>query len=47
VPGDVYPHLPAGAEFHALDGVGHFVHIERPMLIAELVLDFLDRRAGG
>jgi pimeloyl-ACP methyl ester carboxylesterase len=43
-PDDVYPNLPAGAEFHALDGVGHFVHIEQPRLIADLVLDFLARR---
>jgi pimeloyl-ACP methyl ester carboxylesterase len=43
-PGDVYPNLPPGAEFHPLDGVGHFVHIEQPRLVADLVLDFLDRR---
>lgn len=43
-PGDVLPNLPPGAEFHALEGVGHFMHIEQPTRIAELVLDFLDRR---
>jgi pimeloyl-ACP methyl ester carboxylesterase len=43
-PEDVHPNLPAGAEFHALEGVGHFVHIEQPHLIAEIVLDFLRRR---
>jgi pimeloyl-ACP methyl ester carboxylesterase len=40
-PEDVLPNLPAGARFHALDGVGHFVHIEQPRLVADLVLDFL------
>jgi pimeloyl-ACP methyl ester carboxylesterase len=46
-PEDVYPNLPAGAEFHALEGVGHFVHIEQPGVVADLVLDFLDRRRDG
>jgi len=40
-PDDVYPYLPPGARFEPLDGVGHFVHIEQPDLIAGLVLDFL------
>ncbi len=42
-PSDVEPYLPMGAEFHALD-TGHFVHIERPREVADLVLDFLARR---
>lgn len=42
-PEDVTPYLPPGAEFHALEGVGHFVHIEQPRLVAELVVQFLDR----
>jgi pimeloyl-ACP methyl ester carboxylesterase len=46
-PADVEPNLPPGGEFHALPGVGHFVHIEQPRLIADLVLDFLDRRRHG
>jgi pimeloyl-ACP methyl ester carboxylesterase len=46
-PDDVMPNLPPGAEFHALDDVGHFVHIEQPRRVADLVLDFLDRRAEG
>ena len=41
LPSDVVPNLPAGARFVPLDGVGHFVHIEQPSLVAELVLDFL------
>jgi pimeloyl-ACP methyl ester carboxylesterase len=47
VPADVYPNLPAGAEFHPLEGVGHFVHIEQPRMVADLVLDFLDRRSAS
>ena len=42
-PADVQPYLPMGAEFHALD-TGHFVHIEQPAAVAEIVLDFLARR---
>jgi len=44
-PSDVTPYLPRGARFEALDGVGHFVHIEQPALVADLVLDFLGRPA--
>jgi pimeloyl-ACP methyl ester carboxylesterase len=40
-PSDVTPYLPRGARFEPLEGVGHFVHIEQPRLIADLVLDFL------
>ena len=45
-PDDVVPYLPPGAEFHPLDDVGHFVHIEQPELVSGLVLDFLDRRTA-
>lgn len=37
--------IPPGGEFHALDGVGHFVHIEQPRVVADLVIDFLERVA--
>ncbi|HEX2577886.1 MAG TPA: alpha/beta hydrolase [Aquihabitans sp.] len=40
-PEDVYPKLPAGGRFVPLDGVGHFVHIEKPAVIADLILDLL------
>ncbi len=40
-PEHVLPYLPAGARFETLDGVGHFVHIEKPRLVADLVLEFL------
>ena len=41
VPEDVHPYLPPGAEFVPLEGVGHFVHIEQPRLVADLVIEFL------
>ena len=40
-PSDVEPYLPTGATFVPLEGVGHFVHIEQPRLVADLVLEFL------
>ena len=40
-PEDVLPNLPAGGRFEALEGVGHFVHIEQPRRVADLVLEFL------
>ena len=48
-PEDVLPYLPPGAEFHALEGTGHFVHIEQSDHVAELVIDFLRRHStrGG
>jgi pimeloyl-ACP methyl ester carboxylesterase len=37
-------HLPAdGSEFEIIDGVGHFLHLERPQLIASKIRDWLDR----
>lgn len=44
-PEDVEPNLPPAGQLVALDGVGHFVHIEQPQRIARLVLDFLGRHA--
>jgi pimeloyl-ACP methyl ester carboxylesterase len=40
-PADVLPYLPPGARFEPLEGVGHFVHIEQPRRVADLVVDFL------
>lgn len=40
-PGDVEAYLPSGARFETLDGVGHFVHIEAPERVADLILEFL------
>lgn len=41
LPEDVVTNLPSGARFVPLEGVGHFVHIEQPALIADLIKDFL------
>ena len=41
LPEDVIAHLPPTARFVPLDGVGHFVHIERPDVVADLILDVL------
>jgi pimeloyl-ACP methyl ester carboxylesterase len=40
-PSDVISHLPPGGRLEVLDGVGHFLHIEQPRLVADLVLDHL------
>lgn len=45
-PEDVRPYLPHGARFEALEGVGHFVHIEQPRRIADLVLEHLGPPGG-
>lgn len=37
----VRPHLPAGARVVAVEKAGHFVHIEQPEAVADLVLEFL------
>lgn len=37
----VGPYLPPGAKLHTFDDSGHFVHIEKPLEVAELVLGFL------
>jgi pimeloyl-ACP methyl ester carboxylesterase len=40
-PDDVRPYLPQGAQLEVFEGVGHFLHIERPAETAARVLDFL------
>ncbi|HEX2850848.1 MAG TPA: alpha/beta hydrolase [Acidimicrobiales bacterium] len=40
-PEELEPFLPPGGRLVAFDGVGHFVHIERPREVADLVLEFL------
>jgi len=40
---DVEPHLPPDGRVVALDDVGHFVHIEQPRRIADLILEHLER----
>ncbi len=40
-PEDVHDYLPPGAWFVPLEDTGHFVHIERPEVVGDLVLEFL------
>lgn len=40
-PDAVRPYLPPGADLVPFEGAGHFVHIERPREVADLVLEFL------
>jgi pimeloyl-ACP methyl ester carboxylesterase len=40
-PEDVLSHLPPGGRLVTVEGAGHFVHIERPHEVAELVLEHL------
>ena len=40
-PADVIPYLPRGARLEVLDGIGHFLHIEQPDLVAGMILEFL------
>jgi pimeloyl-ACP methyl ester carboxylesterase len=47
LPRDVEPNRPPVFRFEALDDVGHFVHIEQPRRIADLVLGFLDEHPGA
>ena len=37
----VRPFLPPDASVESFDDTGHFVHIERPDMVSELILDFL------
>lgn len=49
-PADVLDNLPPQGRYAGLEGVGHFVHIEAPDAVAELVVDFLGDppvRGGG
>lgn len=38
-PADVLSHLPADGRLVTIDGAGHFLHIEQPQRVAELVLE--------
>jgi pimeloyl-ACP methyl ester carboxylesterase len=40
-PDDVRPYLPLGAKFVPLADTGHFVHIERPGVIADLIIEHI------
>lgn len=40
-PSQLEPYLPPGARLEVFEGTGHFVHIEKPHEVADLVLGFL------
>ena len=40
-PDDVRSHLPEGGRLVIVEGVGHFLHIEQPRLVADLVLEHI------
>lgn len=40
-PEDVERYLPPGARFEAYEDAGHFVHIEQPQRVADVILEFL------
>ena len=40
-PDSVARYMPPGARMEVIDGVGHFIHIERPREVADVVLEFL------
>ncbi len=40
-PNEVEPYLPHGARLEVFDDTGHFVHIEQPDRVADLVLEFI------
>jgi pimeloyl-ACP methyl ester carboxylesterase len=37
----VKPWLPAGGRLEVLEGLGHFIHIEEPRRVADMVLEFV------
>jgi pimeloyl-ACP methyl ester carboxylesterase len=39
--------MPRNGVLEALEGVGHFVHIEQPRRIADLILSFIGSPAGA
>jgi len=41
VPDQIRPLIPVGGRLEVLEGVGHFVHIEQPAVVAGMVIDFL------
>jgi pimeloyl-ACP methyl ester carboxylesterase len=41
LPHNLTQFLPESGRVQVIEGVGHFVHIEKPDLVAEIVLDFL------
>jgi pimeloyl-ACP methyl ester carboxylesterase len=46
-PKDLEHLIPRTGRLEVMDGIGHFVHIEQPELVAGMVLDFLDNPTAG
>jgi pimeloyl-ACP methyl ester carboxylesterase len=42
LPHQIQPFLPAGGRLEVLPDQGHFVHIEQPALVAQMVIEFLE-----
>ena len=40
-PEDVTPFLPSGGRLEVLEGIGHFMHIEQPRLLLDMIVDFI------
>lgn len=45
-PDEIAPYLPRGAELVPFSDTGHFIHVEKPREVAELVLRFLRKCAS-
>ena len=43
MPQDIQRGMPMGGRLEVLTDSGHFVHIENPTFIAEMLIDFLER----
>ena len=41
-PEQIRPFVPSNVRLEVFEGTGHFIHIEKPREVAEMVLDFLD-----
>ncbi len=41
LPADVMSHMPPGGRLEVLEGAGHFLHIEQPAAVADLVVEHL------
>lgn len=42
-PEDLRPYMPRNSELHVFEDSGHFIHIEKPVEVAEIILDFLSQ----
>lgn len=40
-PRDLLPWIPAGGRLEVMENVGHFIHIEEPLRVSQMVLEFL------